>query len=279
MGKHNIEAKVLAPFSVLMSLYNKENASNLKSCLTSLVEQTVNPSEVIMVYDGEIDEDLDEVVNRYQTTLNIKIIKLEHNVGLGNALNIGIMHCSYRIVARMDTDDICMPTRFEKQVKYFVDNDLDLLGSGIIEFEPNGSRRLKILPTAPSQIGDFIKFKNPFNHMTVIFNKDVVEAVGGYQHHMYMEDYNLWIRIFSAKYKIENITDILVEARVDKNMLLRRRGWTYVKSEILLMKLKMKHKITSAPTGVIIFLMRTIPRIMPLWVLQFLYSKDRKKVE
>ena len=265
-------------FSVLMSLYHRESPNNLRECLYSLTIQTTKASEVVIVYDGEISEELNCIVSFYKKELNIIVVKLPHNVGLGNALNHGLTYCSNRIIARMDTDDICKFDRFERQIKFFCDNKLDLLGSGIIEFDEYGNRRLKILPCTPERIFEFLKVKNPFNHMTIVFNKDVVEMVGGYKHHLYMEDYNLWIRVISAGYRIGKLEDILVEARVGKHTLERRRGWKYIKSELALMRLKNEFNITNKIEGGGIFLIRVLSRILPISILNFLYSKDRVKI-
>lgn len=215
----------MTKFSVLMSLYEKETPSNLEDCLCSLNNQLVKSSEVVLVYDGYVSNLLKEVVNKYQEPLNITVVNIEKNVGLGNALNIGMNHCSFELIARMDTDDICLPDRFSKQIEYFSNNpQVRLLGTGITEFDEYGNKRSKILPVLHDEIESYIKKKNPFNHMTVFFYKEDVLKVGGYRHHLYMEDYNLWLRMINFGIESANIKEICVDVRVGKDMILRRRG-------------------------------------------------------
>ena len=259
-----------------MSLYHRESPNNLRECLYSLTIQTTKASEVVIVYDGEISEELNCIVSFYKKELNIIVVKLPHNVGLGNALNHGLTYCSNRIIARMDTDDICKFDRFERQIKFFCDNKLDLLGSGIIEFDEYGNRRLKILPCTPERIFEFLKVKNPFNHMTIVFNKDVVEMVGGYKHHLYMEDYNLWLRMLANNKICLNISDVLLKVRVGKNMLQRRKGINYIKSEYILYRLKNKLNIAGPLLNFGLFSFRVIMRIIPTKLLALAYSIDRK---
>jgi len=111
-------------FSVLLSLYVKEKPQFLRECLESLKNQTLPATEIVMVYDGAITTELEEVVTQFITILPIKIIRLPQNVGLGKALNEGLKHCSYNWVFRMDSDDICLPNRFEKQVIFITQHPL-----------------------------------------------------------------------------------------------------------------------------------------------------------
>ncbi|ORJ18745.1 amylovoran biosynthesis protein AmsE [Rouxiella silvae] len=266
-------------FSVLMSLYNKEEPQNLIECLESIKSQTLQANEVVIVFDGFINDKLKTVVESFNDELNIKVVALEKNVGLGRALQKGLEYCSHEIVARMDTDDICLPERFEKQISLITENEnIDMLGASIIEFDEYNNQRLKILPENNDDIRKFSIWKNPFNHMTIVFRKSKVLAVGGYRHHLYMEDYNLWLRMISAGYHFENMPESLVNARIGKQMVSKRRGLNYVKSEIELMRLKRELNLTGRYGGLLIFMVRSATRIVPSGILSFLYNKDRVKV-
>jgi len=265
-------------FSVLMSLYYKESPSNLYACLDSLANQTVQAGEIVLVIDGEISDELMDVINFYKNTLPLKIYPLSKNVGLGNALNYGLGFCSNELVARMDTDDICLPVRFERQIKLFNDNDsLSMISSAIIEFDEDGNERLKVLPSDMESIKKFSVYKNPFNHMSVMFKKSIVVKLGGYIHHLYMEDYNLWLRMIANGCALYNDPTVLVRARVNRSTLLKRRGWIYIKSELLLFKEKNRLGITQPFIGALILIMRSLPRVLPLWILNVIYSYDRSK--
>ncbi|USR64956.1 glycosyltransferase [Providencia stuartii] len=269
-------------FSVLLSIYYKENPSFLHSCLESLfLNKKFIPDEILIIKDGPLNSALESTLdlwlNKYPNV--IKTLSLEINQGLGFALNYGISFCRNNWVFRMDTDDLCSPDRFEKQIQYIEDNPtVSLFGSNIAEFDitmkyPQG---IRTVPTTYNQITQQVKKRNPFNHMTVAFRKDIIESVGGYQHHLYMEDYNLWIRVIAAGHQVGNIDEVLVNVRGGDSMIKRRKGLIYIKSELQLAKLKIEKKIDSPFNAYINFIIRSIPRLLPTYMLSKVYKKLRK---
>ncbi|MGK3126468.1 glycosyltransferase [Candidatus Pantoea formicae] len=266
-------------FSVLMSLYFKETAESLESCFFSLEQQTLQPAEIVLVIDGPIGESLEQVVAIWEKKLNVTRVQLDKNIGLGMALAEGMKHCSYEYIARMDTDDICLPERFQLQMKFLSENpDVVLLGTAVIEFDDVGQQRLKRLPELHDDIKQFSRLKNPFNHMSVFFKKSVVEEVGGYRHHLYMEDYNLWLRIIAANFRTHNLTDILLIVRAGSGMLKKRRGFNYIKSEVSLFNLKKNLRTVSIANNLAAFGVRVFTRVAPEKFLEFLYRIDRAKI-
>lgn len=270
-------------FSVLMSLYIKETSENLNKCFQSLWDdQSIKPSEVILVIDGPIDIDLENIVNHWKFKIGepLKILPLSHNLGLGKALNEGLKHCTYEWVFRMDTDDICTPDRFEKQIQFIEDNpEVVLFSAQILEFNeiPADSNIVKSVPIQHDEILKFSQKRSPFNHMTVAYKKHVIEKVGGYQHHLFMEDYNLWLRVIAAGYIVGNHPDILLYARVGNGMYARRKGWQYIKSEKQLLDLKNELKLQNPLYANMIFLVRSFFRLMPSTVLEKLYNSFLRK--
>ena len=266
-------------FSVLISLYYKEKPQFLMECLESLKKQTVQATEIVMVFDGVVTHELEEMVIQYSSILPIEIIRLPQNVGLGKALNEGLKHCSHNWVFRMDTDDICLPNRFERQVAFIEQHPKVVLFSGhIAEFSDNktiitGYRKV---PIGNENIKQYALSRSPFNHMTVAFRKDIIEAVGGYQHHLFLEDYNLWLRVIAQEYEVGNIDEVLLLARAGSNMVARRRGMNYIKGEWKLFNLKRKLKVQNIFSGFFIFLLRVIPRMLPTRILKALYKYLRK---
>ncbi|MEW5562698.1 glycosyltransferase [Enterobacter asburiae] len=266
-------------FSVLMSLYDKEKSTYLEECLESLANQTLPADEIVLVYDGPINADLIAVVEKWSSSLPIKIVALKENVGLGQALNEGMKHCTYNYIARMDTDDICQPNRFELQSRFMDMNpDIDISGSRIREFVDNKDNIVseRIVPLTNDEIARFARLKNPFNHMTVVFKKSSVQSVGGYQHHYLMEDYNLWLRLLGNGFKAGNLDVPLVLVRVGVDMLVRRRGLKYVFSEYKLAQIKRTTGFQNILTASYFFILRSIPRLLPLWVLMKIYNVTRK---
>lgn len=218
--------------SILMSVYIKEKPEYLRTSLKSAINQTVRVKEIVLVLDGPITDQLQSVVEECQKECSdlIKLIPLKENVGLGKALAIGVEKCKYDLVARMDTDDIMIPTRIEKQIAEFTsDLDLTIVGSNIDEFydSPESIVGRRVVPETNEEICNFSKKRNPFNHMTVMFKKSAVLDVGNYQPMMGFEDYYLWVRLLKAGYKGKNIQESLVFARTGEDMYARRGGKKY----------------------------------------------------
>lgn len=213
-------------FSVLMSIYHKEEPEFLKESLNSVFNQTIKPSEVVLVEDGKLTDELDEMIENFHKNYPaLKIVKFQENRGLGYALNDGLKECSNEYVFRMDTDDICRNDRFETQLKYMVEHpEIDVLGSNIYEFKNsiNEDMRIKKMPTG-EKIHAYILSRNPLNHMTVCFKKSSVLECGGYKPMLYLEDYYLWVRMLKNNKILENIDDELVYARIG-NGFEKRRG-------------------------------------------------------
>ena len=272
-------------FSVLMSLYYKENPAALEQCFQSIWhDQTVKPNEIVLVLDGPIGNDLTDIVKEWQSKIGdfLKVIFLPQNVGLGKALNEGLKHCTYDWVYRMDTDDVCKPDRFEKQIQFIQAHpNVVLLGGQILEFnkDPNDSAVIKSVPTTHQDIKKFALKRCPFNHMTVAYKKSVIAALGGYQHHLFMEDYNLWLRVIGQGYEVANLSDVILYARVGNGMHARRKGLEYIKSEKQLLKLKKELKLQNPIHANILFFTRSFFRLLPSSLLGKIYNTFlRKKV-
>jgi glycosyltransferase, family 2 len=269
-------------FSVLLSLYIKEKPEFLRECLESLKNQTLPATEIVMVYDGSITTELEEVVTQFITFLPIKIIRLPQNVGLGKALNEGLKHCSYNWVFRMDTDDICLPERFAKQVNFISQYpDVVLFSGHIAEFTEDKTIVISYrkVPIGNEKIKKYALSRSPFNHMAVAFLKDIIEEVGGYQHHLFLEDYNLWLRVIAKGYEVGNMNEILLLARTGDGMVSRRRGKQYIKGEWELFKLKRNLKLQNVFLGFFTFLLRVIPRMLPTKILKRIYTFLRTNTE
>ena len=265
-------------FSVLLSLYHKEKPEYLEKCFESIWDnQSLKPSEIVLVLDGPIGEQLTTSVQEWQVKIGekLKVVALPQNVGLGKALNEGLKNCSYEWVFRMDTDDICVEKRFEYQLQFIKDNpNVVLFGGQILEFDHcvDNADKLKPVPEKYLDILSFSKKRNPFNHMTVAYKKSIILSLHGYQHHLFMEDYNLWLRVISKGYEVANLSQVLVYARVGNGMHARRRGSEYIKSEKQLLDLKIALKTQSLISAYVTFILRSFFRFLPSNLLGFIYN-------
>jgi len=266
-----------------MSIYAKEKPVFFNLAMESIYNrQTSKPSEIILVQDGPLTDDLYESINQWSAKLTgvLKVVVIKDNVGLGDALNLGLMHCSNELVARMDTDDICEPYRFESQLKEFSkDSDLSVCGSNIKEFDDSIDIILSERKVPQSHIDIMklcVKF-NPFNHMTVMYKKSHVVQAGGYRHLPWMEDWYLWLRMLALGFKGLNLPQSLVYARTGSAMIARRSGIKYVKSEWEITKIKIELQLAPIHKALAIFLFRSIPRIVPRRLLMKLYMFARNR--
>lgn len=223
-------------FSVLMSVYIKERPEYLQASLNSLVKQTVLPSEIVLVEDGPLSDELNQVVEKFDEAYPklFRIKKLSKNKGLGKALNIGLLACENELVARMDSDDIAVENRFAIQLTTMIREDLDIYGGQIIEFTNDIKNTLakRIVPLQNNKIIKFAHKRNPFNHVTVMFKKSKIQMLGSYRTKPGYEDYDLWVRAIIAGLKLKNDPGILVYVRAGEDMVNRRGGIDYIKSII-----------------------------------------------
>lgn len=227
----------MAEFSVLMSVYIKENPNYFDSALESiLINQTLPPNELVLICDGDLTPELDAVIDKY-LKLFPSILKVyrKENGGLGRALNFGLPKCSYELVARADSDDICMPTRFEKQVKIMEEHsEYGLISSWVQEFENEigDTALVRAVPELPEDVALYAKTRCPVNHPAVMFRKSEVICVGGYQTELFPEDYFLWIKMLQNGTKVYNLQESLVWFRFSPDTFKRRGGWKYACDEV-----------------------------------------------
>lgn len=225
-------------YSVLMSLYYQENPEWFVQSMESMVNQTILPDQIVVVLDGPVGDELTEKVNYYEETYSdiVDILALPQNIGLGKALDKGLEICRNDLVARMDTDDISLPERCEKELSFFEnDESLALIGTNIDEFNdtPDNIVSSRVVPSSNEEIKKYIKRRSPFNHPTVMFRKKVVQKVGGYGKLRRKQDLDLFSRIVNSGYKSLNINESLLLFRSNENNFKRRKSWSYVKSYII----------------------------------------------
>lgn len=223
-------------FSVCMSVYKNDNPADFILAFKSVVEQKVKPAEVVLVVDGPISKELMASVTLVQkeSVVPVNMIRLEKNQGHAIARQTALEYAAEEWVALMDSDDIALSNRFEKQLNFLCKNpDIAIVGGQIeefIELQDNiiGKREV---PITDVELKKYLKSRCPFNQVTVMFRKDAVLKVGGYLDWFCNEDYYLWIRLALAGYKFANLPDVLVNVRVGADVYRRRGGWRYFKSE------------------------------------------------
>jgi len=263
-------------FSVLIAVYNQELPERLRVALESIWDkQALKPTEIVLVKDGPLTEELDKVIGQFKKNSPLKIISLDQNHGLGYALSYGLTYCSHELVARMDSDDLSKPDRFEKQIRFMHEHpDFDIVGANIEEFNhrPEEIHSHRRLPTTFSKLKMFSKLRSPFNHMTVVFKKAAVLKAGSYQPFHVYEDYYLWVRMIQNGAKIANIPEYLVTARLDDGQLARRHGNYIFQQEMKLQKEMLQIHFLNRWEYSRNLMLRAYPRLLPFWVLKLIYK-------
>lgn len=265
-------------FSVLITVYAKERPDFFDTALHSIFDQTVPPTEVVLVKDGPLTPELEKVIEKYGSLYldNLKIVALPENRGSGFASNKGMEYCSHELVARMDSDDISIPTRFEELLKVFADHpELDVVGSWIEEFSENPEvvDSVKSVPEYDAEIKRFAKSRNPMNHISVMFRNSAVTATGGYRDLRFCQDYDLWVRLIISGAKFYNIQKSLALCRTGDGLFKRRGTWYYIRKEIKLLYEFHKMGLYGYPFFLRNVLIRFAVRLMPNGMRTFFYRK------
>lgn len=264
-------------FSVLLSVYAKDNPVWVAQALDSVLNNTVRPTEVAVAVDGPIPEKLHTVLEEYAQKEGVINWHFPQNRGRGAALQEAVPKCTYELVALMDADDICLPNRFEKLLQYFQQHpETDICGGQNEEVDAQTVQTISFrrVPLTDTELKQYVKSRSPFNQQTVLFRKAAVQKAGGYRAFHLFEDYDLWVRMAHNGAKMANLPDALVKMRIDEHMFARRGGWKYFKSNLALQNELLQYKMISLPRYCFNVLVRfTVQVLMPNSLRGWFYRK------
>ncbi len=254
-------------YSVLMSLYYKEDPEYFRRAVDSMLSQTVKPDEILIVKDGAVTAELEGVLEELCAKAPdiITVIGYEENRGLGFALGFGTERVRNELVARMDTDDISLPERCELQLEFFEKYpETDIVGGMMEEFVGDEKNIIgkRTVPLTDDEIREYMKERCPFNHITVMYKRSAVMAAGGYRDWFFNEDYYLWLRMYLSSCRFANIPKTLALARVGEDMYRRRGGIKYFKSEARLQKFMLENKIIGYPVYISNVVKRLVVQVL-----------------
>lgn len=265
-------------FSVLMSVYYKENPVFLDRALRSiLIDQTIKPNEVVIIKDGLLTKELNATIEKYEKRFSaiVKTKQLEENVGLGEALKIGIFECSNEIIARMDSDDISLPRRFEKQLSFINNLKVDIVGCNTLFFEENENDiyAKKIFPENHDEIVKRSKYRSPISHAGSMYKKSAILKSGNYSgKFLFFEDYYLWVRMIKNGFLFYNIQEFLYKVRAPRDFYERKRGYDYMKTEIKLYNYFLSSKHINFFEYTFYLFPRIIIRLLPKSLVRKIYN-------
>lgn len=269
--------------SLLMSIYNKVSPDALKDCLTSLANQTRLPQQFVIVKDGPLTSELEELVNNFSEQFSniTQIINIKTNQGLINALNTGLNHCTEDWIIRMDADDIAMLWRIERQMGYLESHpDIDVLGSAMLEFEESPSKPLRLKPVVSGheRIVKQLAIRNPINHPSACIRKTSLIEIGGYPNLYLLEDYFLWAKMINANARFHNLEEALISYRFDDSTLVRRRGRQNFNNECKLRWWIYQHQLSSIWGLLKGIGIQLVLRFSPLFLQRYLWHATRVQV-
>ena len=211
----------------------------------------------------------------------IRYLPQEKNRGLGAALAIAVEAAQYPYLARMDADDIAVPDRFEKQLRFMEQHpDVAAVGGMIEDFssDPNHVTGRRIVPLESEDIHRYMRSRNGMNHVTVMFKKEELLRVGNYQPFHLNEDYYLWVRMIQQGCQLMNIPDVLVRVRAEKEQVDRRGGFPYFRDQYRVFKYMLNTGFISWPRFLLNICERgTVQLLMPLSVRCWFYQRFLRK--
>jgi glycosyltransferase involved in cell wall biosynthesis len=273
--------KPVQAFSVLICVYKNDNPEQLNAALASILTQTVNPDEIVLVKDGPVGDVLTAVVGRWERKHPgiFQIVELERNEGLGAALRVGMATASNEIIARMDADDLSVPNRFEKQLRFLIDNpDIDVVSSWTGQFRdaPEDILYVRPSPTTPEEIARLAKFRSPITHAAVMYRRSAVMDAGGYcPRYPRMQDYHLWVRMLSRGSRMACIPEALYLVRRGGDFVARRGGLARAMTHVRLQRYFLKIGFISLPRFLINVASRLASTLLPVWLMARLRAKCR----
>ncbi len=272
----------MEPYSVLMSVYHKEKAEYLRAAMESIWKQTIPTDDFVLVCDGPLTGELDEVIAQMQEQYGerLQVKRIPENVGLGLALNYGLHFCRSELIARMDSDDISCPDRCEKQLREFETHPEITICSGTVQefsVDPSMPEARRELPETSEEIHEFARKRNPFNHPCVMYRKAAVEAAGSYKDFYLLEDYYLWVRMLLAGNKGRNIKDTILYMRAGSDMYKRRAGIRYAGTQIRLFSYMRKKGFISFTEFIQSVVLRAGSSLAPNWCRQLAFRLFLRK--
>ena len=270
--------KYTGDFDVLMSIYNGDNPSWLNSAFESVLIQSANPKNFILVLDGGVDQSTQTVISSFleRAPFEVKVLSLSSNLGLAAALHEGLKLCMSPWVIRCDADDINRPDRFKILIEASknASADVAVIGSSVGEFIGNpvdGLKFSRIFPDHSTKFG--LMLRDPVAHPAVMFRLDAVNSVGGYIGPLFFEDTYLWLRLLKSKFTIINVNLMLLYQRIGDDFYSRRRGVDYIMFETKALHCFQSEKLIPFLHYIFLLVLRIPVRIFPIPVLRFFYGK------
>lgn len=275
----------MGKISVAMSIYKNDDPVFLRVALKSVIDQTLKPNEIVIVGDGPVPEALGEAVGDMtrqaaDAGISLRFLPQDVNRGLGEALRICCESCRGDFIARMDSDDISLPDRFERQMRVFAEHpEVGMVGGMITEFvgSPDNIVGKRILPLDHDGIYRMMKTRCGVNHVTVIMRREALMAAGNYSGRFRQEDFYLWARMMKIGVRMANIPEVVVNVRSGEDQFARRGGLRYFRQHMRVFRFMYQEGLISLPVLMENYVLRfaqvAFPNKLRTWIYQHILRK------
>lgn len=274
--------KIEMTISVLMSTYNQMKTDYLRQSFDSIwTKQTLRPNQIVLVEDGPVDAEQEQLVSQWKAELGDTLVICKHkeNQGLTKALNLGIQHVTSDLIARVDCDDVSAPERFRLQHDYLQQHpEIDILGGAMQEFsENNPCICIRQYPKTDEQVRKYILKASPLSHPSVMMRTSMFRNGLKYdERYRTSQDIALWYDALLAGYRISNLSDVILFFR-RSDSVMKRRARKKAKNEFLIYMngiYRMKGLFTFS---YFYPLMRFFIRLLPLSMISWFYNSKIRK--
>lgn len=267
--------RALPKYSVVMSVYRGDTPAHLREALASILQQTLPPSELLIVIDGPVDKGIEDILTNITSAIPVRIVRSPQNVGVGAARHLGIVEAKHSIIGVMDADDISVLHRFKRQLELLEYEEVDIVGGSISEFDESldDVRRIRTVPMTHQEIYEYGKWRSPMNHVTIMFKRLAYQNAGGYRPIRCFEDYDLFVRMIKAGVRFKNVPEVLVHVRCGTNMIRRRGGVKHIATELRVLWGMYKCGYTNGAQFLGNALIRIPIRLMPSHLRFWFYSR------
>jgi glycosyltransferase involved in cell wall biosynthesis len=269
----------MSKLSVLISVYANNNSDFFHQAMDSIwTNQTVKPDKIILVEDGILSDELYKEISEWKHQLNDVLIvhKNRENQGLTKSLNTGIKYIATKYIARMDSDDISHPSRFESQLNFLNKNpNIAVLGGSIEEINEKGeSLNVRSYPSNTNDAIKYIAKASPLAHPSVIMKKELFDAGFKYnESYRTSQDIALWFDVLSAGYEIANLKDVVLYFRITNNTFSRRSGKKAINEFIIYIR-GIKKMFGLVSIKYIYPILRLTFRLMPNIIIKYIYKTN-----
>lgn len=270
--------KVMETIAVLLPVYKNDNPKFFAEAVASLLTQTYNDFTIFLGVDGPVGGELEIVVQKCEQMSNFRVCRFAENRGLACVLNDLISESvkhGFEYLARMDADDICVSTRFEKQMSYLsLHPEVDVVGGAIEEIDENGVKNGKkvVYPLTHEECRKFFRYRDPLAHPATLFRKRFFDKAKGYRsEYRKNQDTMLWFDGFMSGCVFANVQDTVLEFRVAKEFYGRRNGWKRAK-QMLHSRVEINKAMKYDVSANLFAIAMAFMTISPTWVKRLLYK-------